>query len=174
MKTLATRNLSLKGRVLISNMLLASKIWYTSYIFPPTASQRDRIQHTINIWAKKNSRILPSPLNFQLPIAQGGWNLVNIKASIMARQTMMASKLMFSNENWAKYKRAEIRRHQENLSSIEDIYLGTQWPKHIRSLIKTWHLAGRPDYRETTTKELVSYFKKDFTNCKVWPAKDFS
>ena len=169
---LSSRDLTLKGRSLTSNLLLASKIWYMSYIFPPTAGQRDIIQHLINNWAKKESRILPTPAIFQLPVHLGGWNLTNIKASIMARQTMMASKLMYSEENWAKYARQKILDYQREMTSICDTFLGSQWPKETRQIIKTWHLAGRPDYREITTRELVLYYKKDFTIKNSWPQEE--
>ncbi|CAG8671601.1 3782_t:CDS:2, partial [Ambispora gerdemannii] len=49
---LKIRDISLKGRALTAGSLLASKIWYTSYIFPPLMRQVDTIQSLLNKWAR--------------------------------------------------------------------------------------------------------------------------
>src|SRR6185369_8446305 len=85
LRLLKTRNISLKGRVLTAGSLLASKIWYTSYIFTPLMKQVDHIQKLINNWTRGDSKSLPSAAKLQLPKSCGGWNLTNIKAAIKAR-----------------------------------------------------------------------------------------
>ena len=94
------RSLSLKGRALTSNTLLASRIWYTSYIFPPLLMQADKIQRIVNNWARKDSKTLPSANLLQVAKKEGGWNLCNIRSGILARTAMMGKKLLFSEEIW--------------------------------------------------------------------------
>src|SRR6185369_601308 len=85
LETIETRDISLKGRVLTANVLLASKIWYTSYVHQPTMAQADKIQRTLNNWARKGGKTLPSAETLQLPVHKGGWNLTTVKAALKAR-----------------------------------------------------------------------------------------
>jgi hypothetical protein len=78
---IGTRSLSLKGRVLTAGSLLASRIWYTSYIHPPSMKNADEIQTLLDNWTRSDSKSLPAAKTLQLPRAQGGWNLTTVKAS---------------------------------------------------------------------------------------------
>ena len=111
---LKRRNISLKGRTLTAGSLLASKIWYTTYVFPPLMSQADNIQRILNNWSRNGQISLPAAETIQLSKKEGGWNLVNVKSTLLARKTMVAHKLLFSDQPWARHKRQLISKHQKN------------------------------------------------------------
>jgi hypothetical protein len=166
---LKLRNLSLKGRALTAGLLLASKIWYTSYIFPPLMKHVDEIQRLLNGWVRGDSKSLPAASIIQLPKREGGWNLTNIKSAILARNANTAHKLLFSNENWAKTKRSEIHHLQMKTNRVQKNYKNKDWPTRHRRLIQTWFKADRPQQVHFDTASTVLYFKKNIYLHKVWP-----
>src|SRR2546423_12477991 len=56
---LKRRNNSLKGHTLTAGLLLASKIWYMSYMFPSLMPQADDIQRILNNWLRNGQVSLP-------------------------------------------------------------------------------------------------------------------
>ena len=169
---MSTRALSLKGRSLTANSLLVSKIWHTSYIVPPLLKQVDEIQVLLNNWARKDSKTLPAAAIIQLPIRQGGWNLTNMRASLLARDCMMVNKLFYSDENWARNKREDLARYQEKILKIQLHYKKTNWPTELRPRIKAWYTAGRPQGKDIQVKGIVSSLKKNVYIKKHWPIKE--
>jgi hypothetical protein len=52
---LSNRNLSFKGKILIANSLILSKIWYSAYLLPPNRKQVAEINRIISFWIKGSS-----------------------------------------------------------------------------------------------------------------------
>ena len=168
---LGSRNISLKGRTLTAGALLASKIWYTTYVFPLLMSQADDIQRILNKWSRKGGISLPSAKILQLPKPEGGWNLTNVKSALMARSAMITKKLLFSDQPWAKNKRSIIKKHQKNLTKIQKSYRKRDWPTEVRKLIKTWFMAEKPQGNQATTFSTIFFFKKNIYLKKKWPSE---
>ena len=73
------RNLSFKGKIVIANALILSKIWYTAYLLPPGRKQVTEINRIISLWIKGTSRMLPKYSTFQQSVEYAGLQAPIIK-----------------------------------------------------------------------------------------------
>ena len=134
-------------------------------------SQADDIQRILNNWSRNGQISLPAAETIQLPKKEGGWNLVNVKSALLARKTMVAHKLLFSDQPWARHKRQLISKHQKNLLKIQKNYKKKDWPSPARDHVKTWFLARRPQKEQANTSNITTYFKKNTYLRKKWPTE---
>lgn len=169
LNSFGSRNLSLKGRSLVAGSLLASKIWYTSYIFPPLARHMDQIQRLINNWARSGSVSLPTATILQLPKELGGWNLVNVRSAIAARSAMSANCLLFSWENWTCNSRHVIHTHQSKWLKTNKDYSQLDWPTKYRHNIRNWFRTGYLSSHQASTANFNFVFKRDLYLSRKWP-----
>ena len=95
--SLSSRNLSIKGRVLISKSLLLSKIWYYATICPPPTNVLTSLQSTINNFIWNNSKIHPRFEIATLPIKHGGISLPDIKLELRIRHAKLISRSFNNN-----------------------------------------------------------------------------
>ena len=95
--SLSSRNLSLKGRVLITKSLLLSKIWYYATICPPPPNITKSLQSTINNFIWNNSKIHPRFEIATLPVKQGGISLPDIKQELRIRHAKLITKAFDNN-----------------------------------------------------------------------------
>ena len=95
--SLSSRNLSIKGRVLISKSLLLSKIWYYATICPPPPNILTSLQSTINNFIWNNSKIHPRFEIATLPIKHGGISLPDIKLELRIRHAKLISRSFNNN-----------------------------------------------------------------------------
>src|SRR6185312_7112837 len=89
---LSSRNLSLKGRVLISKSLLLSKLWYYATICPPPKQFIKSIQTLINNFIWNSSKTHPSFQVSSLPTKLGGISIPDFKLELKIRHTKLISK----------------------------------------------------------------------------------
>ncbi|CAG8750332.1 9990_t:CDS:1, partial [Ambispora leptoticha] len=94
---LSQRNLSFKGKILATKMLLISKIWYSAYLLPPTRKQLNEIDSLIKKWIKNNSQMLSQYSVFQRNYEQGGLAASILKDMLDARLLIILLKLLTSN-----------------------------------------------------------------------------
>jgi hypothetical protein len=137
---LSNRNLSFKGKILIANSLILSKIWYSAYLLPPNRKQVAEINRIISFWIKGSSRMLPRYSTFQQPIDLAGLQAPIIKDMLDARLISVWIKLFTSNSIWALYERSKISkmlREKRNVSPIQALN-----PNNIRS--KAWPTEWKP------------------------------
>jgi len=176
LNNLKTRSMSLKGRSLLAGSLLASKLWYMSYVFPPLMKHIDTVQRLLNNWVRNDSKSLLSASIIQLPKSQGGWNLVNVKSAIKARSAITTKKMFTSREKWTSNRLASIYVYQIPRSKIQKQYKKKDWPSRFRPAIKTWFEASRPLTPDQTTATTTTFFKKNLylkchwptTDCEIW------
>lgn len=166
---LKARQISLKGRVLTAGSLLASKIWYTSYIFSPLMRHVDTIQQAINNWVRGDSKSLPSSKIIQLPKRLGGWNQVNLRSGINARLNKMTAVTFSSQETWAKRRRKEIFTHHSSRNKIHRQYRKREWPTKFRKQVKTWFEMDRPKDHGNMIPDQVFKYKNKVYLKKQWP-----
>ena len=95
--SLSSRNLSLKGRVLIIKSLVLSKIWYYATICPPPPNITNSLQSTINNFIWNNSKIHPRFEIATLPVKQGGISLPNIKLELRIRHAKLITRVFDNN-----------------------------------------------------------------------------
>jgi len=117
-KSMANRNLSFKGRILISKSLFISKMWYLAYLVPPKRKQLYLFNNIIMEWIKNRSRMLPRYSTFQQGYDQGGLAAPILKDILDARLVSMLIKLVTGDSFWAKVERAIVT---ENLQSRRNV-----------------------------------------------------
>jgi hypothetical protein len=97
LEKLTYRNLSLKGKIILANSLLLSKIWYVAYLTPPNKKQVAEINRLITFWIKGNSKMLPRYSTFQQSYEQGGLQAPIVGNLLEARLLSVWTKLISSN-----------------------------------------------------------------------------
>ncbi|CAG8587178.1 1145_t:CDS:1, partial [Ambispora leptoticha] len=142
---LSQRNLSFKGKILATKMLLISKIWYSAYLLPPTRKQLNEIDSLIKGWIKSNSRMLPQYSIFQLSYEQGGLSAPVLKDMLDARLLTILIKLLTSNTFWATTERETINAKLYNKRKISAAIALSQtpcktkgWPDSWKPYITAW------------------------------------
>jgi hypothetical protein len=156
----------------LAGSLLASKLWYTSYIFPPLIKHIDAAQKLLNNWVRGDSKSLPAASIIQLPKSSGGWNLTNVKSAIKARSTMTTKKMFTSRERWASNRLASVYAYQIPRNKTQKLYKKRDWPPRLRPAIKTWFEANRPLVPDQTTATVTTFFKKNLYLKRYWPTSD--
>ena len=142
---LAQRNLSLQGKILVAKTLLISKIWYLSYLLPPSRKQLGEINKLITNWIKNKSRMLPQPSTFQRSYEQGGLAAPILRDLLDARLISVFIKLFSSESFWANTERDIIHQklHDRGITSISNS-LSRQpcknrgWPDRWKPYIVAW------------------------------------
>ena len=140
LNNLASRNLSFKGRILIANSLIISRIWYTAYILPPNKKQVSEINSLITQWVKGSSRMLPRYATFQLSYEQGGLQAPIIGNMLEARMLSVLTKLLSENTLWAKIERKRLSETLQSKRNITILQALTMYP--IRT--KAWPTEWKP------------------------------
>ena len=134
--TLSTRNLSIKGRVLVSKSLILSKIWYYSIIIPPNYKTKKNITSIINKFIR-NSPLLPSYQKLCAPLSMGGVAAPDWNISLTALLSKQFINLLTSKAFWAGNARKMLEyktKLQPNkkidlyqaLNNINEVY---GWPR---------------------------------------------
>ena len=101
--SLQSRNLSIKGRVLILNSFLLSKLWYYVPICPPPPHSIKSIQTIINNFIWNSSKTHPAFQTSILPPSAGGISLPNFKLECKIRSAKLFSQSFSPNPPfWAK------------------------------------------------------------------------
>jgi len=101
--SLSSRNLSLKGKILLSKSLLLSKVWYFIPICPPSQNIQGSIQTTINNFIWGSSHIHPRFEKSILSLSDGGISLPNFKIECRIRYTKPISHVFDPDPPfWAK------------------------------------------------------------------------
>jgi hypothetical protein len=98
---LSMQNLSFKGKILLIKSLVISKMWYLSYLLPPSRKQLNDINSEITKWVKNNSRMLPRYSTFQLNQEQCGLDAPILKDMLDTRLISIWIKLLSKNCFWA-------------------------------------------------------------------------
>ena len=88
---ISSRNLSLKGRILLIKSLLLSKLWYYVPICPPPPSYLKSIQQIINNFLWMGSKTHPAFHTTILPTLQGGISLPDFKLECRIRSAKLIS-----------------------------------------------------------------------------------
>jgi len=145
-KSMANRNLSFKGRILISKSLFISKMWYLAYLVPPKRKQLYLFNNIIMEWIKNRSRMLPRYSTFQQGYDQGGLAAPILKDALDARLITVFIKLWTSDSFWAKAERAIITENLQNKRNItikEALNSSTVttkgWPERWKPYILAWN-----------------------------------
>ena len=140
------RNLSFKGKIVIANALILSKIWYTAYLLPPGRKQVTEINRIISLWIKGTSRMLPKYSTFQQSAEYAGLQAPIIKDMLDARLISVWLKLLTSSSLWAIHERTKISltlRHKRNISPLQALSLDKPrtkaWPSKWKPYLLAWH-----------------------------------
>ena len=125
---LSSRNLSLKGKVLISKSLLLSKLWYYTPICPPPPNFIKSIQNIINKFIWGTSHIHPSFSTSSLPTTNGGISLPNFKLECQIRSAKLISQAFITNPPfWTKQlNQSTISKFSQSLPSCILNHRGTR------------------------------------------------
>jgi hypothetical protein len=142
---LTNRNLSFKGKILLTKSLILSKIWYTAYLLPPNRKQVSEINRLISLWIKSNSRMLPRYSVFQQSYEQYGLQAPIIKDMLDARLISTWLKLLSSDYFWAKCERDKISltlKDKRNISPLEALLANNirskAWPSEWKPYLLAW------------------------------------
>jgi len=144
----SSRNLSLRGKILVANSLILYRIWYASYICPPNRKQILEINDNIAFWIKRKSKLLPKYSTFQKAYNDFGLQAPIINNLLDARLVTVWKRLMTGNTLWALFQRDTITRLLRNKRNIEvvtalkenPIKLKT-WPDEWKPYLKAWRKA---------------------------------
>jgi len=118
---ISQRNLSIRGRVLVTKSLILSKIWY----FVPAAPPNHKIKHEITSLISKyirSSAILPAYSELTEHIILGGMSAPDVSNSINAILAKQFLALLTSKANWAKVARSMIETHLLKSRRKLDLY----------------------------------------------------
>ena len=91
---LSQRSLSIKGRILIIKTLVLSRIWYVTYLAPPSRKQLAEIDNLVRSWIKNSCKILPRYSILQQEYRYGGLNAPILKDLVDARLLSTFVKLL--------------------------------------------------------------------------------
>jgi exonuclease III len=148
LEKLTYRNLSFKGKILLSKSLILSKIWYTAYLLPPNRKQVAEINRLISVYIKNNSRMLPRYSIFQQQYEQAGLQAPIIKDMLDARILTVWIKLLSSDYFWAKFERDKITiilNEKRNISPLQallsDNIRSKAWPTEWKPYLLAWKRA---------------------------------
>ena len=170
-------NLSLKGRVLVLNSLVMSKIWHTAQVIPlPEQETLSKLNSTLQdyLWDNKKTKINRKQL--QQTTKDGGLNLTDIQTKFDALQARWATKLLTNTDNapWthtAKYYLDKYRDGQQGKLTFLT-YISTTGlkalPKIYQHMLNAWseltvNKTVRPDTLEGILNQPLFYN----TNMKI-------
>ncbi|CAG8826430.1 5344_t:CDS:1, partial [Gigaspora rosea] len=105
-----SRNLSLKGRILIVNTLIISRIWYMATLLPPSSKQIVELNKIIMKSIKCDTNILPRYSIFQQSYSTFGLQAPVLSDILIARKVNIWIKLLTGNFLWAKIERNIIEQ----------------------------------------------------------------
>ena len=142
---LKLRDLSYKGKILIANALILSKVWYAAYILNPSRKHIAEINGIISEWIKTKSRMVPKYATFQKDFKKGGLRAPIMKNLMDARLLTIWKRLCNSTSLWAKVERTRIsqkireKRDLTVLQVLQEQNISTKaWPAEWRPHIKAW------------------------------------
>ena len=139
------RNLSIRGKVLVTKSLILSKIWY----FVPAAPPNHKIKHEITSLISKyirSSAILPAYSELTEQIMLGGMSSPDVSNSINAILAKQFIALLTSKANWAKIARSMIETHLLKSRKKLDLYQYLEsnatntlgWPRNWKPWLVAW------------------------------------
>jgi hypothetical protein len=139
------RNLSIRGRVLVTKSLVLSKMWY----FIPVAPPNHKIKHEITSMVSKyirSSTILPAYAEMSNHLMMGGMSSPNISNSITAILAKQFIALLTSKANWAKIARTMIETNLLKSERKLDLYQYLEsnstntlgWPRNWKPWLVAW------------------------------------
>ena len=108
LKTCVYRNLSLKGRAVILNANVLSKLWYRATILDIPKQYADKLQVLINKFMWNEKMVLIGKDSLELPHKDGGIQLVNVPIKVQSLKIKHIFQLLYgiSSHPWkslAKY-----------------------------------------------------------------------
>uniref|UniRef100_A0A671WHQ0 Reverse transcriptase domain-containing protein n=1 Tax=Sparus aurata TaxID=8175 RepID=A0A671WHQ0_SPAAU len=138
--------LSYRGRVLVTNGLVASTLWHKLMVLTPPKGLVDEIQRAILdfFWSGKH---WVRAAALYLPVAEGGQGLINISAKVASFRLWTAQKLLYNcTPSWCDTARPLLRRagrlgydKQLFLLKLEDVDISGLTPFYT-SVLQAWQV----------------------------------
>jgi len=139
------RNLSFKGKILVINSMILSRIWYSAYICPPNRKQLAEINDQLSFWIKQKSRMLPKYSTFQKSYEDLGLKAPILRDLLDTRLIMVWKGLVTKNCTWASALRDIITkelREKRDISPLQALNINPvklkAWPNEWKPYIRAW------------------------------------
>ena len=153
-------NLSIKGRALIANYILLSKLWYiATTVAPPKEIIIANLERDVNNFLWKQRKTRTTTANTQRNVKDGGLGVISIRLQIKAMQGKWIKKLHNDNSSgpWSDmmiFFLNHYRRTNQGKLVFQTFITETglrQMPAFYKTLLRTWTDITNNDIKNDTT-----------------------
>lgn len=147
---LHSRTLSLRGKAIMINTELLSKIWYLSSIFPIQNNEYKKIEKLIfnYIWKDSNSELIKRETLY-LPLQEGGLGILNVKDQNLSLRLKYSFQIISDVEN-------------KSWTSIGKYWLSFQ----VFNLLPKWNKLAKEGRPKNMFEKLPIYYQDNVDTLK--------